>query len=125
MSNPYDSISIGNSYIIKGQDGLAQLANNKRYIIKSLSGIRSIIVDNTDFFGADENLKQKICACCSENVEQYMAESQKLNRSSIVPQQKDMLHILKLEEKIVSKMKTVDSFSDIKLSIVYYPHKQQ
>lgn len=48
-SNQYDTISIGKSYVIKGQDGLAKLANNKRYIVKSLSGIRSIVVDNSDF----------------------------------------------------------------------------
>lgn len=48
-SNCYDNISIGKSYVIKGRDGLAKLANDKRYIVKSLSGIRSIVVDNTDF----------------------------------------------------------------------------
>ncbi|MDI9818512.1 MULTISPECIES: ATP-grasp domain-containing protein [unclassified Legionella] len=48
-SKPYNNISIGKSYVIKGQNGLAKLSDNKHYIVKSLSGIRSIVVDDKDF----------------------------------------------------------------------------
>ena len=48
-SLPYSEISIGKSYVIKGKDGLAALSKNKHYIVKSLSGVRSIVVDEVDF----------------------------------------------------------------------------
>lgn len=78
-----------------------------------------------DIFGVDENTKQKIYACCSEIVEQYLDESQKLNFLSIEPKKKDMIHILKFEEKMVAKVKQVDDFAEVKLSVVYYPAMQR
>lgn len=78
-----------------------------------------------DIFGVDENTKQKIYACCSEIIEHYLDESQKLNFSSIEPKKKDMIHILKFEEKIVAKIKQVDDFAEVKVSAVYYPAKQR
>ncbi len=42
-------ISIGNSYVLKGKNSLNQLSNNTSYIVKSLSGVRSIVVDDQDF----------------------------------------------------------------------------
>ncbi len=42
-------ISIGKSYVVKGQNILARLPGKTSYIVKSLSGIRSIVVDETHF----------------------------------------------------------------------------
>lgn len=49
-----DSISIGKSFVIKGEEFYEQLCKSKSYIVKSLSCIRSIVVDETEF----ENWKQ-------------------------------------------------------------------
>ncbi|MDI9818509.1 MULTISPECIES: HEAT repeat domain-containing protein [unclassified Legionella] len=81
--------------------------------------------DRFDIFGVDDNIKQKIYACCSEIVEQYQSESQKLSSSSTAPQEKDVLHVLKLEEKMVAKIKQVDDFAEVKLLTVYYPIEQR
>lgn len=43
------NISIGTSSVIKGEGAFAHLANNKSYIVKSLSGVRSIVVDDQEF----------------------------------------------------------------------------
>lgn len=43
------SISIGTSYVIKGHDFFNKMDKNKSYIVKSLSGIRSIVVDEKEF----------------------------------------------------------------------------
>lgn len=49
------SISIGKSYVIKGQKFFKQLPKNKSYIVKSLSGIRSIVVDEKDFLNWEQS----------------------------------------------------------------------
>ncbi|KTD33581.1 RimK-like ATP-grasp domain protein [Legionella nautarum] len=43
------NISIGNSYVIKGRKPFELLPNHNSYIVKSLSGIRSIVVDETEY----------------------------------------------------------------------------
>lgn len=43
------NISIGKSYVIKGTNAFEYLSNDKSYIVKSLSGIRSIVVDDKEF----------------------------------------------------------------------------
>ncbi|CAM3718574.1 Hypothetical protein with RimK-like ATP-grasp domain [Legionella longbeachae NSW150] len=43
------NISIGKSNVLKGERALEHLSNNKSYIVKSLSGIRSIVVDDKEF----------------------------------------------------------------------------
>lgn len=43
------SISIGKSYVIKGKAAFDKLKDNQSYIVKSLSGTRSIVVDETKF----------------------------------------------------------------------------
>ena len=48
-SRTFPSISIGKSYVIKGRNRLNPLNKNNNYIVKSLSGIRSIVVDEHDY----------------------------------------------------------------------------
>lgn len=43
------NISIGKSNVLKGKRALEHLSNNKSFIVKSLSGIRSIVVDEKEF----------------------------------------------------------------------------
>lgn len=43
------NVSIGKSYVIKGEGLFKELCHNKSYVVKSLSGIRSIVVDETEF----------------------------------------------------------------------------
>lgn len=43
------NISIGKSTVLKGEGALEHLATDKSYIVKSLSGIRSIVVDDKKF----------------------------------------------------------------------------
>lgn len=43
------SISLGLSYVIKGEKQLNLLDQNKSHIVKSLSGVRSIVVDEKDY----------------------------------------------------------------------------
>lgn len=45
----YPSISIGQSYVIKGHSTFQFLNKNDDYIVKSLSGVRSIVVDKSHF----------------------------------------------------------------------------
>ena len=47
------SVSIGKSYVIKGSKHLYKLNKNNKYIVKSLSGVRSIVVDNDEFSAWD------------------------------------------------------------------------
>jgi len=49
------SISIGNSYVYKGSAPLQYFTKGKSYIVKSLSGIRSIVVDEQDYWKWDKN----------------------------------------------------------------------
>lgn len=44
-----DKISIGKSHVLKGRESLENLDPNKEYIVKSLSGVRSIVVDCSEF----------------------------------------------------------------------------
>lgn len=90
-----------------------------------LSGRLCAHPERFDIFGVDDNIKQKIYACCSEIVEQYQSESQKLSFSSTAPQEKDVVHVLKLEEKMLAKIKQVDDFAEVKLSTVDYPLEQR
>ncbi len=48
-SKNYKNISIGTSYVVKGETVFDQLVKNKSYIVKSLSSIRSIVVDDSEF----------------------------------------------------------------------------
>ncbi|MCC5792139.1 MAG: ATP-grasp domain-containing protein [Legionellaceae bacterium] len=68
-STPYSDISIGKSYVIKGEDGLAKLSKNKHYIVKSLSGIRSIVVDEVDFSSWNQDNLSNIPTLFQEKVE--------------------------------------------------------
>ena len=43
------SISVGTSYVIKGINQLGLLKENQSYIVKSLSGVRSVVVDENDY----------------------------------------------------------------------------
>lgn len=54
-SSKNSGISIGKSYVIKGTDAFELLSNNKSYIVKSLSGIRSIVVDDQEFKKWDQS----------------------------------------------------------------------
>ena len=47
-SMKYDQISIGKSYVVKGASNF-NLINNKPLIVKSLSGVRSIVVDQENY----------------------------------------------------------------------------
>lgn len=48
-SRPYKRMSIGQSYVLKGNKAFDKLPKDKSYIVKSLSGIRSIVVDDKEF----------------------------------------------------------------------------
>lgn len=48
-------ISIGKSYVRKGLTSLKTLPKDKSLIVKSLSGVRSIVVDEQEFFTWNEN----------------------------------------------------------------------
>lgn len=48
-ANNKPSVSIGHSYVVKGQECFKQLSPNKSYIVKSLSGIRSRVVDEAHY----------------------------------------------------------------------------
>ncbi|MBA2649877.1 MAG: ATP-grasp domain-containing protein [Legionella sp.] len=48
-SKNHPSISIGKSYIVKGMSRYNLLEQDKSYVVKSLSGVRSRVVDETDF----------------------------------------------------------------------------
>lgn len=48
-SKDKNSISLGKSYVIKGQKLFEQLKKDQSYIVKSLSSIRSIVVDEKEF----------------------------------------------------------------------------
>jgi hypothetical protein len=63
-------ISIGTSYIIKGS-ALYQkkITHNKSYIVKSLSGIRSIVVDQTEFMQWEKNNIQNLPVLFQEKAE--------------------------------------------------------
>lgn len=43
------SVSLGKSYVIKGKKQLDSLNHDKSHIVKSLSGVRSIVVDENDY----------------------------------------------------------------------------
>ena len=43
------SVSLGISYVIKGTNQLNVLNDNQSYIVKSLSGVRSVVVDENDY----------------------------------------------------------------------------
>lgn len=73
-----------------------------------------------DIYGVDEKTKQKIYTCCSEIVEQYLNAHQKLFASQAEPNKKDMVQVLRLQDKMVAKIKKVDNFADVKLSVIYY-----
>lgn len=77
--------------------------------------------ENFDIFGVDENTKQKIYSCCSKIFQQYLSESNKVNISKTPPSEEDMIHMLKFENKIISKIRQEGDFSEVKLSSVYYP----
>jgi|GEM_PF-3383422 len=81
--------------------------------------------DNFDIFGVDEQTKQKIYSCCSGMFVQYLNESKKMNLLSTEPSEKDMVHRLKFEERIISRIKQIDDFSEVKLSVIYYPVEQK
>ncbi len=49
-----ESVSIGKSHVIKGRKHFYKLNKNKKYIVKSLSGIRSIVVENDEFSSWDQ-----------------------------------------------------------------------
>ncbi|CAM4499459.1 MAG: hypothetical protein LEGION0403_FIIPPAGN_02539 [Legionella sp.] len=67
-SHPYSDITIGKSYVIKGQNGLTKLSKNKHYIVKSLSGIRSIVVDEVDFASWNQESLSNIPTLFQEKV---------------------------------------------------------
>jgi len=81
--------------------------------------------ENFDIFGVEEQTKQKIYSSCSKMFEQYLNESKKMNLSKTQPSTADMVHRLKFEERIISKIKQIDNFSEVKLSVVYYPVEQK
>jgi len=49
VSKDFTSISIGKSYVVKGVNRYKQLDKDISYIVKSLSGIRSLVVDNASY----------------------------------------------------------------------------
>ncbi|WP_133131368.1 HEAT repeat domain-containing protein [Legionella yabuuchiae] len=81
--------------------------------------------ENFDIFGVDEKTRQKIYTCCSKMFEQYLNESKKMNHLITEPSEKDMVHRLKFEERIIARIKQIDDFSDVKLSVIYYPIEQK
>lgn len=86
-----------------------------------LSGRLCASPDNFDIFGVDDPMKQKIYSCCSDMVERYLNESEKMYRSSEQPSEKDLVYRLKLERKIIGKVKQMGHFAEVKISVVYYP----
>lgn len=47
-------VSIGKSYVIKGENSFQNLPKNTSFVVKSLSGIRSIVVDEKEFLSWEE-----------------------------------------------------------------------
>jgi hypothetical protein len=62
------AISIGQSYVIKGSRFFNSLQQNKNYIVKSLSGVRSIVVDKDDYAKWDWNNINNIPVLFQEKV---------------------------------------------------------
>lgn len=67
-ANEQSSISLGVSYVIKGKKQLNLLEQNKSYIVKSLSGVRSIVVDEKDYKGWSANNINNIPVLFQEKV---------------------------------------------------------
>lgn len=65
------SISIGHSYVIKGADMFDLLENDKSYIVKSLSGVRSIVVDKNNYASWNQNSINNIPVLFQEKVDGY------------------------------------------------------
>ena len=65
------SISIGQSYVIKGADAFDLLDNDKSYIVKSLSGVRSIVVDKQSYKNWDHNSINNIPVLFQEKIDGY------------------------------------------------------
>jgi len=62
-------ISIGHSHLIKGKNKHKLLNNKKSYIVKSISGIRSIVVDSQTYDSWDKNKINNIPVLFQEKVD--------------------------------------------------------
>ena len=65
----YPTVSIGQSYVVKGISKYHMLPKDKSYIVKSLSGVRSIVVDNKSFGSWDYNSIENIPVLFQEKAE--------------------------------------------------------
>lgn len=63
------SISIGRSFVIKGNKGTDLLNSKKSYIVKSLSGVRSIVVGEDDYKKWNQNDINSIPVLFQEKIE--------------------------------------------------------
>ena len=67
-SKPHAHIKIGISYVIKGEEQFKRLKQKKYYVVKSLSGVRSIVVDQSEYEHWDKSALNNIPVLFQEKV---------------------------------------------------------
>ena len=68
-SKAYNNIKIGTSFVIKGKAQFLQLNQDKSYVVKSLSGVRSIVVDQSEYAHWDRNALDNLPVLFQEKIQ--------------------------------------------------------